>query len=149
LEKLPDTKGKVTLVCTTETLLSDQAPYYGEKFKQVLEELGAEIVFSDRADSHKESTVAVAEGEPVTLELKSGKTLSCHVYVAAFGRGANTAWLTTAGEGKPLPDTVLNDKGKMIVDDYLQSMAYDKLYAMGACHGCHHFADGTFSLSER
>jgi NADH dehydrogenase FAD-containing subunit len=130
LEKLPDAKGKVTLVCSADTLLSDQASYYGERCKQVLEELGAEIVFSDRVVSHEESTVS--EGKPVTLELKSGKTLSCHVYVAAFGRGANTAWLKTAGEGEPLPDTVLNDKGKVVVDEYLQSTAYDKLYAMGA-----------------
>ncbi|KAL3931921.1 MAG: hypothetical protein SGBAC_011089 [Bacillariaceae sp.] len=134
LEKLPEDsrKGKVTLISSSSKLLSTQADRYGDKCKEVLEELGAEIIFDDRVSSHNESTVSL-KGEPITLTLKSGKILTCHAYVAAYSRGANTSWLTTAAKGaSALPDGLLNEKGQVIVNDYMQSTVYDKLYAMAA-----------------
>ncbi|CAJ1966393.1 unnamed protein product [Cylindrotheca closterium] len=133
LEKLPadSRKGKVTLICSSPKLLASQADRYGEKCKEVLEELGAEIIFNDRVSSQNDSIVS--EGAPITLTLKSGKTLSCNAYVAAYARGANTSWLTTAAPGgSPLPEGLLNEKGQVIVNEYMQSAAYDKLYAMAA-----------------
>jgi len=132
LEKLPEDsrKGKVTLVSSSDRLLATHADGHGQRIKEVLEELGAEIIFGDRVSSHNESAVG---DEPFTLTLKSGKTLTCDAYVAAYARGANTSWLTTAAPGGAiLPDGLLNERGQVIVNDYLQSSVYDKMYATGA-----------------
>jgi len=133
LEALPEDsrKGKVTLISSTDKLLSMQDAKYGERCKEVLEELGAEIVFGDRVSSHTDSVVS--DGEPIILTLKSGKTLECQAYVAAYSRGANTSWLTTAAAGgSALPDGLLNERGQVIVNDHMQSTVYDKLFAMAA-----------------
>ncbi|CAJ1941059.1 unnamed protein product [Cylindrotheca closterium] len=133
LETLPEgsRNGKVTLVCSSDHLLADQSPNYGRRCKEVLEEFGCDFIFNDRVSSHTDSMVS--EGKPIELTLKSGKNLDCHVYVAAYGRGANTDWLTKPAAGKdPLPAQLLNEKRQVIVDEYMQAAAYDKLYAMAA-----------------
>jgi len=123
LESLPaeTRKSKVTLVCSSDKLLPGVPPSFSEKSKQVLEDLGCEIIFNDRVTSHNETTTSDKE---FSLEFKSGKTLKCHAYVTAFGKGPRTSYLSDL--------SVLDDKGKVIVDDYLQATANDKLYAMGA-----------------
>jgi NADH dehydrogenase FAD-containing subunit len=133
LESLPaeSRKGKVTLICSSDRLLADQPEYYSERCKQVFEELGGTIVFNDRVTSHTETTVATSS-EPIHLELKSGYTLDCHTYVAAYARGPNTSWLTTAHGDKGLPSKLVNEHGTIEVNDYLQSPVYDKLYALMA-----------------
>lgn len=142
LEVLPEEsrKGTVTLVCSSDHLLADQPAYYGRRCKEVLEDLGANFLFNDRVSSHSESAVSEEDGKPIALTLKSGKTLDCHVYVAAYGRRANTTFLTqSATPGKDAlvaagtaNDELLNERGQIIVNEYMQSVAYDKLYAMAA-----------------
>eukprot|EP00980_Cylindrotheca_fusiformis_P018703 scaffold6227_cov74-Cylindrotheca_fusiformis.AAC.1 len=128
LEKYPNAKGRVTLICSSERLLMDQPPYYGVKCKQVLEDMGCKFVFSDRVTSHSDSEIG-----SLTLDLKSGKSLSCHAYVAAYARSPNTDFLTKKGaDGASLPSSVVNAQGKVEVNEYLQSTDYDKLYALGA-----------------
>jgi thioredoxin reductase len=136
LEALPadSRKGKVTLICSADRLLVDQPTYYSERCKQVFEELGGTILFNERVKSHLSSTVAT-DGKPLSLELKSGKTLNCHAYIEAFARGANTKWLTTLhGDKSGLPDKLVNDRGQVEVNEYLQSTVYDKLYAIAAAN---------------
>jgi NADH dehydrogenase FAD-containing subunit len=133
LEALPaeGRKGKVTLICSSDRLLADQPPYYGEKCKQVLEELGCKIIFNDRVKSHSDSAIGTSDAPVVTLTLKSGTTLPCQAYIAAYARGANTSWLTIPHGGKGgLPSKLINEKGKVEVNEYLQSTVYDKLYAL-------------------
>lgn len=133
LETLPEgsRNGKVTLVCSSDHLLADQPPKYGLRCKEVLEGFGCEFIFNDRVSSHTDSVVS--DGKSIPLTLKSGKNLDCHVYVAAYSRGANTDWLTKPVSGKdPLPAQLLNEKGQVIVNEYMQAAAYDKLYAMMA-----------------
>eukprot|EP00980_Cylindrotheca_fusiformis_P002661 scaffold622_cov102-Cylindrotheca_fusiformis.AAC.10 len=130
LEKFPEARGKVTLISASRRLLMDQSPYHGEKCQQILEDMGCKFIFSDCVVSHKGSEIAT--GEPLTLELESGKMLSCHAYVAAYGRSPNTGFLTKAAAGPPLPRKLVNNLGKVVVDEYLQSTVYDKLYALGA-----------------
>lgn len=134
LEALPvnSRKGKVTLVCSADRLMLDQPASYGEGCKIQLEALGCTILFKDRVTSHSESIVA-SSGKSVGLELKSGKILECHAYVAAYSRGASTAWLTTPhGEEVGLPSQLLNDRGQVVVNEFLQSTAYEKLFAVAA-----------------
>lgn len=135
LEVLPPEtrKGKVTIVCSTDRLLSDQPAYVGERAREILEELGADLIFNDRVVSHENTTVADSGTDSLLLTLKSGKEMKCHVYVAAYSRGANTGWLTAGNAGgKALPSKVLTDSNKVEVNEYLQCVAYDKLYASGA-----------------
>lgn len=135
LEKLPEDsrKGKVTLISSSPKLLATHADEHGKRVQEVLQDLGAEIFFDDRVSSHQDSTVTSEGEEPITLTLKSGKTLSCHAYVAAYARGANTSWLTTAAPGgATLPDGLLNLKRQVVVNEYMQSSVYDKLYACSA-----------------
>jgi NADH dehydrogenase FAD-containing subunit len=136
LEGLPaeSRKGKVTLICSTDRILRDQPLYYSERATRVLEELGATILFNERVVSHTESTMATKEEPVVHLKLKSGKSLDAEAYIAAFSRGANTLWLTTAlpDGSSNLPAKLLNERGQVVVDDYLKSTAYAKLYALGA-----------------
>jgi NADH dehydrogenase FAD-containing subunit len=132
LEALPaaSRKGKVTIVCSTERLMFDRPAYIGERAKKVLEDLGAKVIFNDRVTSHKDTTVADSDKDSLTLTLRSGKELKCHVYIATYNRGANTSWLAAAaGNGKALPSNVLTGSHKVDVNEYLQSVAYDKLYA--------------------
>eukprot|EP00980_Cylindrotheca_fusiformis_P000578 scaffold152_cov128-Cylindrotheca_fusiformis.AAC.1 len=65
LEKYPNAKGRVTLICSSERLLMDQPPYYGERCQKVLEDMGCKFVFSDRVTSHSDSEIG-----PLTLDLK-------------------------------------------------------------------------------
>jgi NADH dehydrogenase FAD-containing subunit len=134
LETLPveSRKGKVTLVCSSDHLLPDQDPKRGAKCREVLEELGCTIIFNDRISSHDKTIVAGPGEASVTLTLKSGKTLDCQAYVAAYSRGPNSAWLTQPAGDKSLPKKVVNEKGKVEVNDHLQSTVYSKLYATGA-----------------
>lgn len=120
--------GTVTLVSSSSTLLPDQPSHYGERAKDVLEQLGCKIVLEDRVVSHSDSVL-----ETVELVLKSGTKLSCDAYVAAYSRGASTSWLTTApASSAALKSSMVDPKGQVIVDDYLQSTVYDKLFALGA-----------------
>jgi NADH dehydrogenase FAD-containing subunit len=134
LEALPakSCKGKVTLICSSDRLLlADQSPYYGEKYKQVLEELGCMTIFNDRVKSHSDSAISTSDAPVITLTLKSGTTLPCQAYSAAYACGANTSWLTIPHGGKGgLPSKLVNAKGKVEVNEYLQSTVYDKLYAL-------------------
>lgn len=131
-------KGKVTLICSSDRLLADQPPYYGERCKQVLEEMGATVVFNERVKSHSESVLPADDNTKITLELTSGKQFDCHAYVAAYARGINTKWLTTEPPNKGneggLPDKLLNEKGQVVVNEYLQSTVYDKLFSLGAAN---------------
>ena len=120
--------GTVTLVCSSDRLLPDQPAEYGERCKQILESKGCKIIFNDRVSSHSDSVL-----EPTELTLKSGTTLSCEAYIAAFSRGPQLDWLMTAPSGKSaLPSKIVNDKRRVAVNEYLQSPVYDKLYAIGA-----------------
>ena len=122
------TKGAITIVSSSKRLLPDQEPYYSEKTKQTLEELGATIILGDRVTSH---TDPVVSKDGMTVQLQSGKSLDCYAYVPAYARGASTAWLTTPyGNKGGLPASLLNDKRRVEVNEYLQSTAYDKLYAL-------------------
>jgi NADH dehydrogenase FAD-containing subunit len=131
LEEIPEEKrkGAVTLVCSSEELLAGQPSHYREVSKKVLEDLGAEIIFNDRVSSHDETTIS---SDSFFVELKSGKTLECHAFIPSYARGPNSGWLKSSGEGDPLPSDLLDERGKVVVDDYLQSTVYDKLYAIGA-----------------
>eukprot|EP00980_Cylindrotheca_fusiformis_P027647 scaffold21730_cov49-Cylindrotheca_fusiformis.AAC.1 len=88
--------------------------------------MGCKFVFSDRVTSHSDSEIG-----PLTLDLKSGKSLSCNAYVAAYAKSPNTDFLTKKGaDGASLPSSVVNAQGKVEVNEYLQSTDYDKLYAL-------------------
>lgn len=87
--------------------------------------MGVQVIFNDRVTSHGDTTVA-KNGKPMELNLKSGKTLPCDVYVAAYNRGPNTQWL------RGLSEDVLNSRNQVITNAHLRSCAYPNLYAMGA-----------------
>eukprot|EP00934_Nitzschia_sp_Nitz4_P000014 Nitzschia sp. Nitz4//scaffold130_size63480//33083//34429//NITZ4_006251-RA/size63480-processed-gene-0.91-mRNA-1//-1//CDS//3329535195//14//frame0 len=135
LECLPvgSREGKVTLISSTDRLIADQAPAQSKKCLEVLESLGGNVLFGERVVSHSDTVVADSPDGEITLELKSGKTLQCYAYVAAFGRGANTSWLTTPySKGNPLPSNIANSRGQVVVNEYLQCSVYDKLFAIAA-----------------
>jgi NADH dehydrogenase FAD-containing subunit len=108
LENLPadSRKGKVTLICSSDRLLADQPTSYSQRSKEIIEELGGVIIFNDRVVSHQESTIATDAA--VKLDLKSGKSITCHVYIAAYDRGPITAWLTSVHGDKTLPTKIVN-----------------------------------------
>lgn len=129
LETLPS-NAKLTVICSSDRLISEKPPEYSKRAQQQLEKMGATIIFSDRVTNYDET---ITEG-PVVLELKSGNSLECSVYIPAYNRGPNTAWLRNGlgMDGPPLPGSVLNEKGQVSVNENLCSDAYPKLYALGA-----------------
>lgn len=124
----------LTLITPGDRLLLDQDNKWSKKALAQLESRGVKVIFGQRCTSHSETTIAEA-GSKVTLTTTTTtttKSLECDVYLPAYTRGPRSAWLAEAIGDSKLPAGLLNETGRVEVDEFLASKVYPDLYVIGA-----------------
>lgn len=81
-------KLKVTLVTASEKLLPAISKARAQKAHSLLDKLGVEILYNVKVQQDRET----ADGKTEVI-LDSGRSLTCDVYIPAFGVTPNTDWL--------------------------------------------------------
>lgn len=123
----------ITLITNGDRLLPDQHEKYSKKAHAQLTSRGVKVLFNTRCTDKLETTIA-SPGTPLHISVSGGKTLECDVYLPSYTRGPRSAWLAQPIGDSKLPDDLINEKGKVAVDEYLASKVYPKLYVIGACN---------------
>ena len=80
-----NSEGKVILLTPGDRLLLDQEPEYSENALQQLKKIGGEVICGERAISPMNTTVS--DSAKITVNLESGKTMECNVFLPAYCRG--------------------------------------------------------------
>ena len=123
----------ITLITPGDRLLPDLAKTYADKALYHLESRGVRVLFGSRASDPLETTIATS-GAPLSVSLIGGKTIECDVYLPAYSRGPRTGWLDQPNGDAKLPGGLLDQRGRVEVDEYLASKIYPKVYVIGACN---------------
>ncbi|CAK0800477.1 unnamed protein product [Prorocentrum cordatum] len=121
--KVANQAARVVLLSRSGELLVGSHPgEWQRRVKAKAQELGVEVV---------KGTVTSAGAEdfkltPCTLALADSAqdTLACDVYIPSYMQGPNTAFLAGAAG-------VLNEKGQVVVNECLQSVAWPEIFAAG------------------
>ena len=122
----------ITLISPAERLLPDQDEKYSKKALDQLKSRGVKVLFGTRCTETLDTTIATP-GTLLSIPVSGGKTIECDLYLPSYGRGPRSAWLTQPIGKTKLPDELINEHGRVVVDEYLASKVYPKLYVIGAC----------------
>jgi NADH dehydrogenase FAD-containing subunit len=118
---------KVKIVTSGNALCPTYDAKYQALAKTRFEALGGEVIFNDRVTSHNEPFYN-ENMDKFTIELKSSKTIeNVGLYIPSFiGKGSNDYLSSMEGVLDP-------NSNKVILDEYLMSKTYKKLFALGGC----------------
>lgn len=116
---------RVVLLEAGPAILSDRSPLFRHRAEQVLQRRGVELRTGSKVVEVNPPGEAAPPPRQAVLRLSSGEEISCNLVIWVT---AATGWPLFREAGLPL-----DDRGFLLVDDALRSIADPRVFAAGDC----------------
>ncbi|KAH4024760.1 hypothetical protein HBI62_201830 [Parastagonospora nodorum] len=111
-------KVNITLITTTDRLLTSLRPAIGQAAERKLKTMGVDVVLNTRVVGAEKNRLG-----RTTVTLAQGETLEADLYVPAYGVEPNSSWL---------PTSLLDDRNYLVTNDTLRvEGAGSRVYVIG------------------